>query len=147
MRSWIASGAAVLVGAVLLGAGTHAQPRSGAVGLWRTPVRGGLVRIETCGGAICGYVAGSPMLAANPAQKDLRNHDPALRERPILGLMMLRLFPAGPGRWSAGWVYDPNNGNTYHGSARLRPDGRLELQGCIVKPLCRIQEWVKAGAP
>ncbi|MGH7010551.1 MAG: DUF2147 domain-containing protein, partial [Caulobacteraceae bacterium] len=73
MRSGIAAGAAVLAAAVLLGAGAHAHPGARVLGLWRTPVRGGLVRIEACGAAICGYVAGSPMLAANPAQKDLRN--------------------------------------------------------------------------
>jgi uncharacterized protein (DUF2147 family) len=113
-------------------------------GLWKTPVAGGSVRIEVCGEAICGRVAGSKQLIAFPDEKDVHNRDSSLRDRPIKGLLMLKLRPAGPNRWGDGWVYDPRVGKTYKASAELTPDGRLLLQGCIVAPLCQTQSWTRA---
>ena len=48
----------------------------GLEGLWKTPVDdGSLVRIEACGGAICGRAVTSPRLRAFPGQTDVRNHN------------------------------------------------------------------------
>ena len=115
------------------------------LGVWRTPVDEGLIRIEQCGEALCGHVAGSAKLQAQPAQTDVRNHDPALRNRPIMGLLMMKLKPVGPGRWGDGWVYDPRNGGTYMAKLELAADGRLRLTGCLAPLLCQTQTWTRAG--
>jgi uncharacterized protein (DUF2147 family) len=131
-----------LAAALLAGA---APAAAGVTGLWKTPVDGGsTVRIETCGEAICGRAVSSPRLIAFPDQKDVFNRDPALRGRPIKGLLLLKLRPIGPSRWGDGWVYDPRSGGTYKGTAELKSDGRLLLQGCIVAPFCRTQAWTRA---
>ena len=124
---------------------TGAAPAgSGIVGLWKTPVDGGsTIRIEPCGEAVCGRAVGSPRLKAFPDQKDVRNRDPALRGRPIAGLLTLKLRPIGPNRWGDGWVYNPEDGRTYKGSVELTGDGRLRVQGCIVAPLCKTQTWTR----
>ena len=115
------------------------------LGVWRTPVNHGLIRIEQCGDELCGHVAGSADLQARPAQTDVRNHDPALRSRPIMGLLMLKLKPVGPGRWGDGWVYDPRNGGTYMARLETSPDGHLRLTGCLAPLLCQTQTWTRAG--
>lgn len=124
---------------------TNTQPADADIrGLWRTPVDGGLVRIETCGRDVCGILVQSAALRADPDRRDLRNADPRLRTRPLGGLRLLQARPAGPARWTDGWVYNPEDGRTYRGSLRLRTDGRLELTGCVVRPLCRTQVWTRA---
>lgn len=115
-------------------------------GIWRTESDGGAtVHLTACGEAICGHVVTSPRLRAHPDQRDSRNRDISLRDRPLKGLLMLKLRPLGPGRWGDGWVYNPEDGGTYHGAAELRPDGALRLRGCIVAPFCRSQTWTRVN--
>ncbi|HEV2364974.1 MAG TPA: DUF2147 domain-containing protein [Caulobacteraceae bacterium] len=137
--------AAMLIAAA--SAGGAAAQGQGVLGLWLTPVRQGLVRLEPCGKALCGFVAGSPMLTAHPDQQDLHNKDPALRSRPIKGLKMLEVRPEGPGRWGSGWVYDPDNGATYKASLQETAEGRLKITGCVAGFLCQSQLWTRAGVP
>jgi uncharacterized protein (DUF2147 family) len=94
------------------------------VGLWATAGDEGLVRIEACGGAICGRATG----------------DPATE-----GLLIMKLRPTGPDRWGDGWIRNPDDGKTYKASISLTGDGRLRLRGCLVVPLCRTQTWTRAG--
>jgi len=113
-------------------------------GLWKTAVAGGLIRIEHCGEDICGRSVSSKELLVHPDQTDIRNPDPALRGRPIKGLLVLELRPRGPDSWGDGWIYDPRHGATYHGSAKLDDPGRLRVTGCVVAPLCQSQTWLRA---
>lgn len=134
----------VVLSALVLAAQAHASGVSpGVVGLWKTPREGGLIRIEACGAAICGRITDSPPAGA-PVQKDVRNPDPTLRNRPIDGLVIMKLKSIGPGRWGNGVIYNPDDGKTYMASMDLTDDGRLRLKGCIVAPLCRTQTWTRA---
>ena len=46
--------------------------------------------------------------------------DPRLRQRPLCGLTIIwGLQPKGPGHWSSGWLYDPQDGVTYDVTAEL----------------------------
>ena len=117
---------------------------AGPFGVWRTHVDDGLVRIEPCGSALCGHVAGSSTLRARPDQTDARNPDPTQRTRPIMGLLMLKVPPVAPGRWGDGWVYDPRNGGTFKAKIQMTPDGRLRLTGCVAPLLCQTQTWTRA---
>ena len=135
---------ALLSGVFLLAAAAPAQSRE-VSGLWRTPVDGGLVRIERCGADLCGRVAGSPRLRAFPDQKDVRNRDPTLRERPVKGLLIFKLHAIDPGRWGGGTIYNPDDGGTYKADLKMNPDGRIQVRGCVVEPICRTQTWVRAG--
>lgn len=115
------------------------------IGLWRTPVDGGgLVRLESCGADICGVVVDSPRLRAHPDQRDVRNANSALRQRPLRGLRILQARETGARELGDGWVYNPEDGRTYRGSVRLLPDGTLRLTGCVAWPLCRTQTWRRA---
>lgn len=115
-------------------------------GLWRTPVDGGsVVRLAPCGVGLCGFIVTSPHIQADPNQKDVRNRDAVNRERTLRNLMFLRVRTTGPGRWSDGWIYNPEDGGLYRGQILLRPDGTLHLTGCIIVPLCKTQTWRRAG--
>jgi uncharacterized protein (DUF2147 family) len=114
-------------------------------GLWNTPTDGGsVVRLAPCGDSICGRVVSSPHLRANPDQRDVRNKDPSLRNRPLRDLLVLKLGVMADKGWGDGWAYDPTDGGTYHGSMKMTPDGSLRLTGCIFVPLCKTQRWTRA---
>ena len=120
-----------------------AAPASGPVGVWKTQTDDGLIRIASCGGSLCGFVAGSARLTAQPGQLDERNRDPALRSRQIMGLLMMKLKPVGAGQWRDGWIYNPKDGGTYQASIEMAKDGHLRLRGCIVVPLCKTEVWTR----
>lgn len=117
-----------------------------AAGLWRTPSDGGsLVRLAPCGPNLCGAVVSSRRLKNHPDQRDVRNSDPAKRDRALRGLRILEVTPGADRRQAEGWVYNPEDGRTYRGSVRFTADGRLQLTGCVVRPLCKTQIWVRDG--
>jgi uncharacterized protein (DUF2147 family) len=69
---------------------------------------------------------GSPRLDDN-------NPDPALKERPLVGLELLSEYRWTGKRWE-GKIYDPGTGNTY--SSRMELDGnRLKMRGYIGMPM------------
>jgi len=140
----------ILAGLALAAAVAGPGILADAPGLWRTPTDGGsLVRLAPCGRNLCGVIVGSPRLKAHPGQTDVRNADPGKRERPLKGLRILEITPGASGEDGQGWVYNPEDGRTYRGAIRLTPDGRLHLKGCVVRPLCKTQVWVRAegGSP
>ncbi len=74
------------------------------------------------------FPAGDPQGAAGTPKVDRRNPDPALRDRPIMGLEVLAgLHYAGNGIWEGGTIYVPDRGKTYPCKLALAPDGALKL--------------------
>jgi uncharacterized protein (DUF2147 family) len=65
---------------------------------------------------------------------DDENEDPALRSRPVMGLMLLRDFEFdGDDEWTDGKIYDPKNGKTYSCYMEFRDDSKdnLKVRGYI----------------
>ncbi len=79
---------------------------------------------------------------------DLNNPDPALQERRILGLEILKGFVyAGKGKWKNGTIYDPNNGKTYKCKMWLEGNDTLKVRGFIgFSLLGRNETWHRAPA-
>jgi len=109
------------------------------VGVWYAEGGAARVQIDPCADAICGRVVWlrSPFDEDGCDQRDGRNPDPALRDRPLVGLEVLTgLQASGDGeRWSGGTIYDPASGRTYRCSARLDGPDRLHIRGFIGVPL------------
>jgi uncharacterized protein (DUF2147 family) len=64
--------------------------------------------------------------------KDSKNPDPSLRSRALVGLTILKDFEfEGDGIWSAGTIYDPNDGKTYSCKLTLKTKDKLEVRGYI----------------
>jgi uncharacterized protein (DUF2147 family) len=141
-RHWIFGLAVMLLGAAGL-ASAHADPR----GLWLAE-DGAKVRVGTCGGGyICATIA-EPKSRLDPQTgqpwTDKNNSDPALRNRPLIGVAVLRsLQPSGPGKWS-GTLYNNENGNTYEGHLLELGPRTIRIEGCAIgicggRNLSRIQ--------
>lgn len=134
--------AALIAGLVL--AGPAAAQDGSLIGRWRTAAQGGVVEIHACGAALCGRVVDAAPLRRNPDQKDVRNRDPNLRERPLRGVRVLDGFRGGPTVWNGGPLYDPDSGQrASRGTLTLVQRDRLSVRGCIAPLLCRTQTWTR----
>lgn len=129
--------------AVVLATATPAAAQVAAIeGRWRTPAEGGIVEIQRCGGALCGRLIDAAPLRRNPDQKDVRNRDASLRNRPLRGLAVLRNFTGGPTVWRGGPLYDPDSGQgAESGTLTLVDENSLAVRGCVARVFCRTQTW------
>ena len=124
--------------------GLAAPALADPIGTWLTESGDSRVRIENCGGALCGNVVwlkepndpetGKPKL-------DKKNADEAKRSRAMLGVpIVLGMKPNGPGKWS-GEVYNAGDGKTYSGSITERDANAILLEGCVLGVFCKAQTW------
>jgi uncharacterized protein (DUF2147 family) len=117
------------------------------VGRWYAEGGAAQVAIETCGEALCGTVVWlrSPIDEHGCALRDAQNPDPALRQRPIVGLEV-HPAPDDASFWTGGSIYDPSSGRTYRCTLRVLGDDRLELRGYLGVPLLgRTTHWLRVG--
>lgn len=118
-----------------------AQPITGR---WVTAEKDAVVAIAKCGKALCGRIEKFLVMpAGGNDQRDVNNSDPAKRTRKLIGTAILTGLVANGEAWH-GEVYDPKKGKTYKAEVRRKPDGTLEVKGCV-GPFCQAQVWKRAG--
>ena len=112
-------------------------------GTWLSGDGDGLIEISVDGGGIAGRILGSPNKDPERATTDVKNPDPALRDRPLVGLDIFADFRYdGDDKWSGGFIYDPNSGKTYRGKLRLVDRNTLEVRGFIgISLIGRTETW------
>ena len=130
------------------GAGTNSAGPSAAggdavLGRWMTTTRHGIVEVSRCSSSICGHLVESDGLRADPKLRDVHNEQAELRQRPLMGLLMLDGFHWTGDAWAGGWIYNGENGGTYHATVRMADATHLAVKGCIVWPLCQSQTGVR----
>jgi len=113
------------------------------------------VQIFECNTLLCGRIRWlqAPRDSEGQPKRDMRNPDPALRERELCGLTIMRdLRSTGPNHWDDGWLYNPASGKTYNIKVELTsPDtlaARLYLGTSFVgetKTLKRVVQGTSEG--
>ena len=91
-----------------------------------------------------------PQQMIGTVKADVRNPDPALRGRAILGLRIISGFrPDSATVWSGASIYNPEDGDTYHCKATLSGDDQtLTVRGYIGVPLLgESQTWTRLVTP
>jgi uncharacterized protein (DUF2147 family) len=146
IRVWACQSIILLV--TILATVASAWAQTTIEGRWLTEEKSGVVEIYSCGdGAFCGRLLWVRIKPSdrNPHALDNRNSMPALRDRPLCGLVMMWGFrPNGENQWSDGSLYDPESGSTYRGKMTLRPDGTLSLRGYVgISLFGRSQDWTR----
>ena len=140
----------VLTAALALGAGAGAAGADGGesaprapteqeavYGIWAT--KGTMIEV---GPAADGGLSARIIALKNPnwrekdgvgvvgeAKVDLHNPDEALRDRPLIGLEMLRNYRFERGKWR-GKLYLPSNGTLWTSSAEVK-NGQLRIRGFV----------------
>ena len=126
----------------------------GIVGRWLNAKGVAIIEISAADGTYTGkvvwlkepaYPADDPKGMAGQERVDRENPDPALRTRPILGLVIMRGFVFdGENSWSKGRVYDPENGKEYRGRMTLTSPDTLSLRGYVgVSLFGRTEKWTR----
>jgi uncharacterized protein (DUF2147 family) len=132
--------AAILV----LATGGALAADASVVGDWLVKDGYGHIRIDNCGGKMWGIVSWE-----KEPGFDKENPDPAKKGRPLLGtpvLMGLAPVKNEPGKWS-GEIYNSQNGKLYGATISLANENTLDLEGCLVWPLCQTQQWTRVNNP
>ena len=72
---------------------------------------------------------------------DIKNPDPALRDRSLIGADFILNFEFVDQKWKNGRIYNPENGKQYRADLELK-DGVLKVRGWIwIRLLGRTVEW------
>jgi uncharacterized protein (DUF2147 family)/fucose 4-O-acetylase-like acetyltransferase len=138
--------------ALLVLAGARAADGATPLGRWYAEGGAAQVEIRSCDDALCGEVVWlrSPFDEHGCVLRDRWNPDPALRDRSVIGLEIVRGLLPAPGsaqRWTGGAVYDPTSGRTYRATLTLDGEDRVQLRGYVGVPLLgRTATWVRVGA-
>ncbi len=144
-----------LCSALLLGVGgapparaqPHAQaldattpPPDAIVGEWWTEGKEGRIRfVRSPDGTYSGILVGG-----NDPGPDVNNKDPALRNRPLLGSVLMWHLRPENGEYVDGYVYNPRNGETYRMKAALTGKTTLKIRGYLgISLLGQSQIWTR----
>lgn len=116
-------------------------------GTWLSGDGDGWIEITRVGDGLSGVIKGSPNAGDERPDRDEKNPDPALRDRPLTGLELFSGFSyAGDGRWTGGRIYDPNSGKTYRSIVTWVDPETLKVRGYIGAPLLgRTETWTRVA--
>lgn len=116
-------------------------------GIWLHANKRIRVAISHCGRQLCGKIVWFkwPNDAQGLPLVDLKNKNPALRARPLLGLTVLRgLHRAGENTWTGGKVYNPDDGMDYEAQMSIQGDRTLSVRAYVLLPaLGQTQIWTR----
>ncbi len=136
MRKIVTGLAAAIVAVATLSSPAAANGPA-AAGVWRNPKNTVHVKLQPCGGTMCGTV----VWAAPKAQAKAR-----AAGQKLVGAQLFREFKAvAPGRWE-GKVFVPDMNRTFSGTMTAAGPARMVGKGCLIGGFfCKSQTWVKIG--
>lgn len=128
-------------------------------GTWRTE-KGTELTVAPCDAGFCGtlsWIVVPPEYSAicqqdkaafGTAMVDLKNADPALRTRPMLGLQILTLKPTDDPLAFTVHIYNAEDGKDYDGSVWIMNNNEtLRMGGGCLGNMCAVtQDWPKVPA-
>jgi uncharacterized protein (DUF2147 family) len=141
-----------LLASILLFTGMHIWAQSAkdkVVGKWYTDDKETIIEIYKQGNKYQGKIVWlkDPYENGKPKVDD-DNPDPALQNRPIMGLQLLKNFVYNGKKeeWVDGTIYDPKSGHTYDCYMWFEGPGELNIKGYVMgmKFIGRKTTWTKA---
>lgn len=126
----------------------HAEPEAAApapdaiLGEWWTEGKEGRIRfVRSPDGTYSGILVGG-----NDPGNDVNNKDPARRNRPLLGAVLMWHLCPEDGEYIDGYVYNPRNGETYRMKAELTGKTTLKIRGYLgISLFGQSQTWTRAS--
>jgi uncharacterized protein (DUF2147 family) len=132
----------------LLSGSLPARSQSDPSGVWLTQAGDARIQVSRCGSGICGKIVWlrDPIDSkTGQPQIDDKNPNPALAQRPIIGLsIFIGMQQSGASKWS-GRIYNADDGQTYTAHVTVQSDSRLEVQGCV-GVFCGGETWTRFAA-
>ena len=144
----------LLIAAALVPASSAQAASADPTGIWRKAEQGerpGKFEIFRCGSGkryLCAKIVWlkDPLYKGKPLH-DVRNENPRMRDRPILGLPIMQgLAPSAANQWK-GNIYNPEDGNTYSVTLTLVSRNQINIRGCKGWILCGERTWLRTSLP
>ena len=140
-------GARLVLGALLLAAGTVVKAQHTIEGLWFNDNKEAKIQIyKATDGKYYGKIVWlkEPLRNGKP-KLDEKNVDKSRQNQPILGLLILKGFDQDKETFTNGTIYDPDNGKTY--DCKMTYQGKkLSIRGYIgISLFGRTTVWERAG--
>ncbi len=133
-RTLIAAGAALALATV-----AYAQTAEDAIGVWQNPENKSHTEFYKCGDGVCGKI----VKVVDGQKTDDKNPDPAKRDRPVVGLVILQgAKKTGPNKW-AGQLYNRADGKTYSGTLTVKSKSEVDLSGCVAAIFCKTTTFTR----
>lgn len=145
----------LLIAATLFPVNSAQAASADPTGIWRKAEQGerpGKIEVFRCGSGqrlLCAKIVWlqDPLDSRGRPLHDVRNENPSMRDRPILGLPIISgMQPVGPNVWK-GNIYNPEDGNTYSATLTLVSRSQISLKGCKAWLLCGERTWLRTTAP
>jgi uncharacterized protein (DUF2147 family) len=123
-------------------------------GYWMKPdaERESKIQVFKCGAGkklLCAKIAWlkEPNDSKGNPLHDIRNENPSMRARSIVGLAIFTgLAPSAPSTWT-GKIYNPEDGHTYSATLTVLSRKQILLRGCKAWLLCGEKQWLRTSAP
>lgn len=119
------------------------------VGLWIDHTGRGAVEIAQCGPSLCGRIVWlkEPNDKSGKPLVDSQNQDRSKRGAPICGLQIIGdLKRQSDGSWDEGWIYDPEQGQSFDLELRPLAGEVLQVKGYKgLKFLSETFQWRRAS--
>ena len=122
-------------------------------GIWWNKDKDAKIKIYLSNGKYWGQIhwLKNPIdTVTNKPKVDKNNPDETQRNRPIMGLLILKnlVWDADDQEWDDGDIYDPKSGNTYSLTCKLTDKNTMELRGYIgFSLLGRTDIWTRTSDP
>ena len=121
-----------------------AQNKDAVVGKWLSATGEGQIEIYKRADKYFGKLSWikDPNDEKGKPKVDAKNPNPSLRNKPVLGLELLKDFVFEDGKWTDGTIYDPQTGKTYSCNLTLKENGQLNIRGYIgISLIGRSETW------
>tara|TARA_R110002020_G_scaffold238414_7_gene450923 strand:- start:923 stop:1369 length:447 start_codon:yes stop_codon:yes gene_type:complete len=110
----------------------NAQSKSKIVGVWYNTEKTAQIEIMENDNEMIGKLVWIQQDEGAPEKStDLVNSDSSLRNRPLMGLTILKGLKYNNGIWSEGEIYDPESGVSYTCELQLKKKDLLEVKGYL----------------
>lgn len=119
-----------------------AQAKSKIVGVWFNTEKTAQIEIMENENEMIGKLVWIQQDQGDETFTDLVNSDTSLRNRPLMGLTILKGLKYNNGIWSDGEIYDPESGISYNCELQLKKKDILEIKGFLGDSwVSRTVEW------
>jgi len=110
-----------------------AQKKDDVLGKWLNSSGEGQIEIYKRGDKYFGKLAWikEPNDAKGKPKTDEKNPTESLRNKPLLGLEILKSFVFDGDKWVDGTIYDPKSGKTYSCKLTLKDTNQLSVRGFV----------------
>ena len=111
------------------------------LGEWLSQEKDGKISIYKQGDKYYGKIS----WGKTPGKKDTNNPDAKLKNRDLIGLVILHDFKFTGSSWEDGKIYDPKSGKTYDCILKSKENNKiLEIRGYIGSPMFgRTATWTR----